>query len=331
MIRTVYQRSRVSVLATVCALGVAIGFQAPASAATYTAVPNYSDTDGGLTSLLGINNAGWLTGSAYYGSNATGLVRNAAGTYTTFSVNNFTQGRAISETNVVSGYANDGTNFSTGTEFVRAADGTLTTLHNPVGGANIHGIAQGMNASGAIVGDYFVSPTTRHGYLFQGGVLTDLLLPGLDVTRARGITNAGDIAGWTTGPLGIRGFVLSGGNYSFYTVPVAGALGTTFEDLNNFGIAVGNYSDAGGNSHGFFYDTNTSIFTELHVAGATTIQAFGINDHGQIILSTNLATGPRNFIYDPNGVPEPATWAMLLMGFTGLGVALRRRRALATA
>lgn len=330
MVRTVHRRSRDIALATVCALGVAIGFQAPASAATYTAVPNYSDTDGSLTSLLGINNAGWLTGSANFGPNATGLVRDAAGNYTTFSVDAFTQGRAISETNVVSGYANDGTHFITGTEFVRATDGTVTTLQNPVGGANLHGIAQGMNASGAIVGDYVVSGATRHGYLLDGGVLTDLSLPGGDVTRARGITDAGDIAGWAVGPGGARGFVLSGGAYSFYTVPVAGALGTTFEDLNNLGIAVGNYSDAGGNSHGFFYNTGTHLFTELHVAGATNIQAFGINDHGQIILTTDLATGPRNFIYDPNDVPEPATWAMMLMGFTGLGVALRRRRALAT-
>jgi hypothetical protein len=27
-----------------------------------------------------------------------------------------------------------------------------------------------------------------------------------------------------------------------------------------------------------------------------------------------------------NGVPEPATWAMMLVGFGGIGMAMRRRR-----
>jgi hypothetical protein len=31
----------------------------------------------------------------------------------------------------------------------------------------------------------------------------------------------------------------------------------------------------------------------------------------------------------PGGVPEPATWAMLMVGFAALGVALRRRSAAA--
>jgi hypothetical protein len=31
------------------------------------------------------------------------------------------------------------------------------------------------------------------------------------------------------------------------------------------------------------------------------------------------------------GVPEPASWAMMILGFFGLGEALRRRRALAAA
>ncbi|MGZ6016329.1 MAG: PEPxxWA-CTERM sorting domain-containing protein, partial [Phenylobacterium sp.] len=35
----------------------------------------------------------------------------------------------------------------------------------------------------------------------------------------------------------------------------------------------------------------------------------------------------NNFIFNAGGVPEPATWAMMLTGFFGLGSMLRRRRA----
>ena len=36
-------------------------------------------------------------------------------------------------------------------------------------------------------------------------------------------------------------------------------------------------------------------------------------------------SGPASFYTTP-AVPEPATWALMLLGFTGVGVALRRRR-----
>jgi hypothetical protein len=34
----------------------------------------------------------------------------------------------------------------------------------------------------------------------------------------------------------------------------------------------------------------------------------------------------RNFAFVTSGVPEPASWAMLLIGFGGIGFAMRRRR-----
>jgi hypothetical protein len=336
MARKIQMRRGVSALAAACALGAALGVHTQAAAATYTAIPSYVDPLGGRTSLLGINNAGWLTGSLNYpDGSGQGLVRDAGGAYTTFSVDAFTQGRAISETNVVSGYATDGSSsLLTATEFTRAPGGTVTVLQNPDTATDLYGIAQGMNASGAIVGDFATGfGAQRHGYLLDGGVFTELTIPGdpTTSTRARGITDAGDIAGWISPISGItQGFILSGGVYTFFSAP--GAVGnTTFEDLNNNGIAVGNYSDAGGFSHAFFLNTNTNVFKELHIAGATSLQAFGINDLGQVIITTDLATGPSNFLYDPNGVPEPGTWAVMVMGFAGLGAMLRRRRALAFA
>jgi probable HAF family extracellular repeat protein len=50
--------------------------------------------------------------------------------------------------------------------------------------------------------------------------------------------------------------------------------------------------------------------------GYTASVAFAINDHGQVVGASY-----SHF----NGVPEPPTWAMLLLGFAGLGFAGYRR------
>jgi hypothetical protein len=54
---------------------------------------------------------------------------------------------------------------------------------------------------------------------------------------------------------------------------------------------------------------------------------FDNTDFGAFRLDIN---GPGNILPigggNPGGVPEPATWAMLIFGFAGIGAVLRRRR-----
>ena len=50
---------------------------------------------------------------------------------------------------------------------------------------------------------------------------------------------------------------------------------------------------------------------------------FANTDFGRFTLTID---GPGNIIGAGGGVPEPATWAMLIFGFAGIGAALRRRR-----
>ena len=42
----------------------------------------------------------------------------------------------------------------------------------------------------------------------------------------------------------------------------------------------------------------------------------------------NTANADGSDIGVPGGFPEPATWAMMLAGFTGIRLAMRRRRKL---
>ena len=69
---------------------------------------------------------------------------------------------------------------------------------------------------------------------------------------------------------------------------------------------------------GGFYATEWSSGSVINLGGlpgSTSSEAFGINDAGQ-------AVGVSEF---PTPVPEPSTWAMMLAGFAGLGLAGYRR------
>src|SRR5436309_1299273 len=58
-----------------------------AQAASLTPVPSYVDPNGGTTTVLDINNAGWMTGAITEPDGSSlGFVRDAAGVYSTFSV-----------------------------------------------------------------------------------------------------------------------------------------------------------------------------------------------------------------------------------------------------
>jgi hypothetical protein len=101
--------------------------------------------------------------------------------------------------------------------------------------------------------------------------------------------------------------------------------------------------------YGFLYSNGT--YTTLSAPGdPTNTWAYGINDRHQIVgLAGNSSFLYSNGIYttisDPgltteafdinnsehivgqiSGVPEPSTWAMMLLGFAVLGFAAHRRR-----
>ena len=56
-----------------------------------------------------------------------------------------------------------------------------------------------------------------------------------------------------------------------------------------------------------------------------TADIYGLRFGGNYILASGTATG------DIPGIPEPATWAMMIIGFAGVGAALRSRRRTAVA
>src|SRR5262249_44876880 len=160
----------------------------------------------------------------------------------------------------------------------------------------------------AVVGDFYHTvgaDLVDSGYILSGSSFTVLTVPGSPLNRmtARGINNAGEVVGWANVGGVTEGYVYDAGVYQFISDPNA-VTGTFSESLNTHGIAPGKWNDASGDSHAFEYDTHTGVFTEINVPGATNENAFGIDDLGRVVINTDIAVGPNNFIF--TAAPEPA-------------------------
>jgi hypothetical protein len=117
------------------------------------------------------------------------------------------------------------------------------------------------------------------------------------------LNNVGQLVGFYDGQ---RPFKYSGGVFTNLPTPV-GSISTTPYGVNDFGVIVGIYSSSSA-IHGFEYSGGT--YTDVQFI------ARDINNAGVIVGTPLFSTG---------AVPEASTWAMLLIGFAGIGFAACRR------
>jgi PEP-CTERM motif len=118
------------------------------------------------------------------------------------------------------------------------------------------------------------------------------------------------------------------GNYNFFnTTNYDSYLGIhrdSFNPLQPLLNAVAYSDDFNGTLNGGF--SNLALIAGVSYFAIST--GFDNTDFGAFRLDIN---GPGNILPidgggGGGGVPEPATWAMLIFGFAGIGAALRRRR-----
>jgi probable HAF family extracellular repeat protein len=255
------------------------------------------------TYAVGINNLGQVVGEYQTDAGSAPYVY-GNGTYSTLPpvTDAHLAPRGINDLGQVVGWQ---LSASGGSQGFLYSNGNYTAFSAPLGTSTY---AQGINDLGQIVGYYRNSAGGLDTFLYDRGSYTTLPHLGL-YNVATGINNLGQIVGYYFTENGIccTGFVYSNGIYTTlsgsYVIP---------NGINDFGQIVG-YDRIGS----FIY--TGGIYT--HLSGppdSLSSQAYGINDFGQVV--GYYASG----ISSP--VPEPSTWAMLLIGFAGIGLTAYRRR-----
>jgi hypothetical protein len=164
----------------------------------------------------------------------------------------------------------------------------------------------GINDNGKVVGFYGSGAhgDPNRGYTLappygQGGYRAENF-PGSAQTEVSGINNSGVTVGFysrtnkVNGDNGYIGFYLKNGSYHKVTFPTGNNASPAVNQLlgiNNGGVAVGDFIDSLGDTHGYRYNINTHKFTRLNVRGSVNVTATGINAGGTIVGYFTNASG----------------------------------------
>jgi len=206
-----------------------------------------------------------------------------------------------------------------------------STMHN-LGtlGGTFRSEALGINDSGWVVGASNISgDMASHAFLYDGVAMIDLGTLGGISSTAMAINMTGISVGVSTVSFSsneIRpvrwesGAIMDLGS-------LGGMRGTAF-GINASGEIVGESQLASGVVHAFLYRDSAMIDLNDVVDADGWLRlsrAWDINDTGQISGYGVLTDGSTHaFLLTP--VPEPSTWAMLILGLAAVGFTARRHR-----
>jgi hypothetical protein len=174
----------------------------------------------------------------------------------------------------------------------------------------------GINDSGVIAG-YFGSGAQGHpnqGYLllppYQGNYVNENF-PGSVQTQVTGLNNRGVTVGFWSSMNNANmvndnhGFVDVGGHFRTADFPTGSPAAPPVDQLlgvNDENVAVGFYTDANGNNHGYEYNIDRGRFSTVTEAGVTSLTAAAINDAGDVAgFYTNAAGTTDGFLKTHHG------------------------------
>jgi hypothetical protein len=241
-----------------------------------------------------------------------GMIRGKDGTFTFFShpgAPSFTQARAVNNKGLVSGFRDTSTGLLTGFIY----DPKTETFTDVV--PSLFTIEHGINSKGEAVGSAVFSnaddpcpgsldPFVTYGWLRAvDGSITYFQVNG-EVTRARGINDAGSIVGWVDDSASgkSKGFVVKLDGSPCESLTVAGSDLLEFpgfdftipEGITNSGVIVGIVEDA--NAHGFIATPRTgplvAVFDYVNdfssSVGSASLFGAAVLDSGNVRLTDNI-------------------------------------------
>jgi probable HAF family extracellular repeat protein len=215
--------------------------------------------------------------------------------------------------------------------------GTASTILGDAGTAT-SGYANGVNASGVIVGDAFGTPYGMYNTVaVEWNGTTATLLPSLGRGgSAQAINDAGVIVGASNidTTYDSTSTAVEWKNGKVITLNSLGGNLSQANAINSLGQVVGFSSNAAGTSYATLWNGTTAINLNNYLpasmtqAGWVMNTATGINNKGWIIGDVyNAGLGESDaFLLKVSPVPEPETWAMLLLGLGLVGAMAKRRR-----
>jgi probable HAF family extracellular repeat protein len=157
-----------------------------------------------------------------------------------------------------------------------------------------------INASGEIAGTYFDTLVIHHGFLWQAGSFTTVVVPGAVDNDLEGINDSTVTTGAYDDSNGLTHGFLRQPDGSVVTIdPPASAGYAQAEDINNSGIIVGQFF---GNAPGFQgFQFSNGNYTTINLAGATGTSLYAINNLGDTVGIYTDASGTNHGFLMSNG------------------------------
>jgi len=253
--------------------------------------PHAGSGSGQGTVPQGNNPAGAITGYYITGNNVFhGFLRTPDGTITSFdppgsgTLKGSSQGTvplSINSQGEIMGQYQDENYLYHG--FLRAPDGTFTTIDSPGAGteAGQGTIAENIGPEGLIAGYYLDANNVCHGFVrARDGAITTFDAPGagtgtyqgtLVTSTEQGINREGAIIGWyIDSDYVYHGYLRSPDGSTFTTIDGPGAAYTILSGLTPAGAVAGYFGDASNVGHGLlFADGTLTTFDDRRRAQAT--------------------------------------------------------------
>jgi probable HAF family extracellular repeat protein len=170
-------------------------------------------------------------------------------------------------------------------------NGSLKDIHSPSlfpAGT----IAEGINASGEVVGEGELTSDSFHAFLYSNGQMVDLGPPGAFQASALAINDSGEIVGNYSTTSGSGAFLYANGKFTYLATP-SGASDTSAVAINETGQIAG-VIYLPGTAHAAFY--KNGVWTDLGEFSGVATHATGINNAGEVV---GIAFFPQTSYHPP--------------------------------